>query len=216
MTDGAIGLEIHDLRFAYPGRPLWSGWGVRFRPGVSLIQGDDGVGKTTLLRVLAGALSGQGGHISLHLPHANAPLLAPSAAYRQHVAWTDPRQPDLPAQDGLTPESWLAAWPARRPAWSAKALQAHIDGWALAAHLGKPFHALSTGTQRKVFMAAALASGAAVTLIDEPTAGLDKPSITYLQSALDELAEQSERVVLVAHYEPLMGVRWRDVVVLPG
>ena len=43
---------------------------------------------------------------------------------------------------------------------------AHIADWSLEPHWHKPFLALSTGTQRKVFMAAALACGAPLLLTD--------------------------------------------------
>jgi ABC-type Mn2+/Zn2+ transport system ATPase subunit len=92
----------------------------------------------------------------------------------------------------------------------------HVAGFALAEHLAKPFHALSTGTRRKVCMAAALASGAPLTLIDDPIAGLDKPSVTYLAQALNSCADQPERAVVVAHHAPLPGVRWAHRVDLAG
>ena len=65
---------------------------------------------------------------------------------------------------------------------------------------------------RKVLMAGALASGAPLTLIDEPVAGLDKPSIQYLARALTSVAAQPGRLVVVAHYETLAGVPWGTVV----
>ena len=210
MTTAPLALQVQDLRFAHPGRPLWDGWSHRWSPGVSLVLGGDGAGKTTLLRLLAGAERAQGGRITLAGVDAGQ-----GAPYRALVAWTDPRQPGLPAQDGLTPARWWQTLPARYPGWRAADLQTHVDGWALAPHQDKPFHALSTGTQRKVFMAAALASGAPLTLIDEPDAGLDKASVAYLQQALDALADRTDRIVIVAHYAAWAGVRWQDVVQLP-
>ena len=208
-------LQVHGLHFAYPGRPLWAGWSHRWGPGVHAVVGGDGAGKTTLLRLLAGQERAQAGQITLQLRRDEAWLTAPDAAYRAQAAWIDPRQPDLPKQEGLTPAQWLATLPARFPRWRADALQAHVRGWALDAHLPKPFYALSTGTQRKVFMAALLASGAPLALIDEPVGGLDKPSIAYLRQALDALADGTDRAVIVAHYEALPGVNWRSVVTLP-
>ena len=61
-----------------------------------------------------------------------------------------------------------------------------------------------------------LASGAPLTLIDDPIAGLDKPSVTYLAQALNSCADQPERAVVVAHYAPLPGVRWAHRVDLAG
>ena len=86
----------------------------------------------------------------------------------------------------------------------------------MAEHWAKPFQALSTGTRRKVCMAAALASGGPLTLIDDPIAGLDKPSVTYLAQALNSCADQPERAVVVAHYAPLPGVRWAHRADLAG
>lgn len=215
MTPKLPQLRVQALDFAYPDRPLWSAWHAIFGPGVALAEGGDGAGKTSLLRLLAGQLKAQGGQIALQLAGTAPPLLAPGEAYRRQVAWFDPRQPALPNVGGLTPQAWLDALPARHPAWCAEALQAHVAGWALAPHLGKPFDALSTGTRRKVFMAAALASGAPLTLIDEPVSGLDRPSIAYLQQALDGLVGRPDRIVIVAHHEALPGVRWQDVVRWP-
>ncbi|QNP59370.1 ABC transporter ATP-binding protein [Paenacidovorax monticola] len=204
-------LQVHDLAFAHPGRPLWSGWSHEWSAGLGLVRGGDGSGKTTFLRLLAGQQRPERGRFVL----GGADLAGQPEAYRRQVFWMDPRAPSLPAREGLTPGQWLQSLPAAYPGWSGAALRSHADGWELAPHQDKPFHALSTGTQRKFFMAAALASGAPLTLIDEPVAGLDKPSIRYLQQALDALAGAQDRLVLVAHYEALPGVAWRSTLDLP-
>ncbi len=208
-------LHAQRLHFAHPGRALWADWSHSWAPGVHLVQGGDGAGKTTLLRLLAGELQAQQGQVVLHTIDAEAPVAPSNATYGAHVFWIDPRQPALPPREGLTPAQWLATLPERHAHWDGDALQTHLQGWAVAPHLDKPFFALSTGTQRKVFMAAALASGAPLTLIDEPVAGLDKPSITYLAEALGGIAEVPQRIVVVAHYEPLPNVRWQSMVELP-
>ena len=214
MSFDAPCLQVNDLHFAQPGRPLWAGWSAAWGAGVHALVGGDGAGKTTLLELLAGQLRPQRGAVLLRTTEAEASC-GPAGRSDARVFWTDPRRPDLPPPENLSPAQWLATLPARYPHWQADALAAHVDGWALAPHLDKPFHALSTGTQRKVFMAAALASGAPLTLIDEPVGGLDKPSIAYLQQALAALAAMPERVLIVAHYEALPGVDWHSVVHLP-
>ena len=60
-----------------------------------------------------------------------------------------------------------------------------------------------------------LASGAQLTLIDEPVAGLDRASIRYLCQALADTAQAPDRALVVAHYEALDGVPWRAVIELP-
>ena len=65
--------------------------------------------------------------------------------------------------------------------------------------------------KRKVQLAAALASGAPLTLNDEPEAALDWPSIRYLREALAPVAA-TDRVVVVGNYEDIDGVAWRQVI----
>ena len=207
MGGNAI-LQVRGLCFGYDGRPLFSHWGADVLPGVSLVLGGDGAGKTTLLRLLAGVQPVQAGRLMLN----GADAQAQTQAYRAQVCWMEPRSAGL---DALAPQAWFAQLPARHPRWSAEALQAHIEGFGLAPHLHKPMHQLSTGSQRKVLLAAGLASGAALTLLDEPVAGLDKPSILHLQRALADEAQRGGRAIVVAHYDRLAGVPWRDIFELP-
>lgn len=204
-------LQIRHLHFSHPQRPLWQGWSATVHAGATLLQGGEGSGKTTLLHLLAGALAPQQGTLVLQgIDRATDP-----AGYQQQVFWQDPRDHAL---HDTSARAWLASLPARWPAWDAPALAAHVQGWGLAPHLDKALRQLSSGSQRKLLMAAALASGAALTLIDEPIAGLDRPSIAYLQQALARAAQPSAgpRAIVVAHYEALEGVPWQQVLAWPG
>lgn len=201
-------LQISDLHFSHPQRSLWRGWNANLAAGATLLRGGDGSGKTTLLRLLAGDLARQQGRLVLQ----GVDSAADPAGYRQQVFWQDPRTHGL---HDISGQAWLAGLPARYPAWDAGALATHVQGWGLAVHLDKPLYQLSSGSQRKLLMAAALASGAALTLIDEPIAGLDRPSIAYLQQALASAAQSPRRAIVVAHYEALDGVPWQQVLDLP-
>lgn len=187
--------------------PVFSGFQARIGAGLVLVCRDESTGKTTLLRLLAGELTPQQGLLTLHGISAG-----PSReAYRPGV-------PCRPTFRGPRPtdRTGLAGRPGRGyPGWDAEALALHIQGFALAEHLDKTFYALSTGTRRKVCMAATLASQARLTLIDEPIAGLDKPSVVYLAQALGRSCQGAERAVMLAHYAPLPGVRWTQVLELP-
>ncbi len=201
-------LSVDDLHFAYLQAPVFSGFHMRLGAGLAWVCGDESTGKTTLLRLLAGELAPQQGRITL----LGTGAVAASDAYRAQVFHADPRSQAL---DPQTAQAWLDAQARRYPGWDAEALALHIQGFALAEHLDKTFYALSTGTRRKVCMAAALASQALLTLIDEPIAGLDKPSVAYLAQALGRSCQGAERAVVVAHYAPLPGVRWTQMLELP-
>ena len=207
MDDTTALWQGEGLHFAYPQRPLFADWSARLGTGATLVLGGESSGKTTLLRLMAGALPADGGRLVLRgTVLADAPV-----AYRQQVFWEDPRSDAI---DPLTVRAWLQSLPALHPAWDAQALTAHVAGFGLEPHLDKGFYMLSTGSRRKALMAAALASGAALTLIDEPVGGLDRPSVLYLQQALARHAHQP-RALVVAHYEALPGVPWAQVLELP-
>lgn len=198
------------LRHAPPGgtEPLFGGMDLRIGPGATLLRGGDGRGKTTLLRIIAGHLHPQEGRI------------APGA---RDVFWIDPR---ASGTDGggpgaqQTPAQWWAAQALGRPGWQAGALEDHIRGFGLAEHAGKRMEQLSTGTRRKVLLAAGFASGAALVLVDEPIAGLDRASIAYLRHCLCDAAAAASAwhgggsAVVVAHYDALGDVPWTQVVEL--
>lgn len=198
-------LQVDGLRFSYPECAVLDGLSLAWPAGLALVRGDESSGKTTLLRLLAGELAAQAGRILLQ---GTGPAETPKA-YAQKVFWADPRAGDL---DSFTARGWLEGLPTRYPLWDAAALAAHTEGFTLQEHLDKPFYALSTGSKRKVLMTGALASGAPLTLIDEPVGGLDKPSIRYLAQALASEASRQDRLTVVAHYEALADVPWGTVV----
>lgn len=202
-------LEVEGLAFAYPDCTVLDGWSATLSAGLALVCGDESSGKTTLMRLLAGELIPQRGRITLQ----GMGLRDACEARAQKVFWADPRSAEF---DALTARAWLGSLPARYPLWDRAALVVHVQGFSLEEHLDKPFYALSTGSKRKVLLAGALASGAPLTLIDEPVGGLDKPSVAYLGRALAQVAGEPGRVVLVAHYEALPGVPWNAVLKLPG
>lgn len=212
MNENAV-LQVDALTFAYPERAVLSQWSVSLPAGVTLVRGDESSGKTTVLRLLAGDLVPQSGRVLLHGQLMGAPSTrgghGATGEPLVSVFWVDPRSV---AMDALSARQWLDTLPARYPQWDATALDCHITGFTLAEHLDKPLYALSTGSKRKVFMAGALASGAPLTLMDEPLAGLDKPSVRYLVGALQALANPpvcsgpAARCVLVAHFEDLPGL----------
>ena len=202
MTDPAPALALEQLDLHWPHAPLFSALDWRAPAGAALVQGGPGSGKTTLLRLMAGALAPTRGRILLH-----------GAAVRAgEVFWAE--RDAAGADQTVVRDGWQAL-AGRYPGWDADALARHVQGFALEPHQGKAFFMLSTGTRRKAWLAAALASGAPLVLIDEPLAGLDMASARYLASAIAEAGQMPGRVVVVAHDAPLDGVPWAATLVLP-
>lgn len=195
--------HLQHLHFTYPGtpdQPVFTDFSANIPAGVTLVCGGDGCGKSTLLKFLAGALT----------PDAGDVLVAggDSAA----VFWLDPRTDAL---DQTTVAAYFAALPAQWPALDTAWLAELVEGLGLQPHMHKQLFMLSTGSKRKVFLAAALASGAALTLLDEPFAALDAPSIRCATQALNKVAAQPGRACVMADYVAPMGVALAGVIALP-
>lgn len=207
-------LKADALSFRYlppPAPLLFDKLPIHLLPGVTFVRGDESSGKTTLLRLLAGALTGAAPAADLQI---NGISLAENRpAYLQHVAWFDPHDA---ARDNHTARQIFNDFAARHPGFDADALQAHIDGLSLTPHLDKALYMLSSGTRRKVLMAAVLASGAAVSLLDQPFMALDRPSIDYLLQVLQHASRSPDRAWLLADYEAPEGVTLAGVVTLGG
>lgn len=189
-------MTVDGLDFDYPGQALFANWSCRLLPGVSLLKGDGGTGKTTLLRLLAGALPAKSGQLAI-----KGVAISNVAAYQRQVFWADPRSAEFDALDQITPLEYFKSLEPRYAGLQANLAPHLLDGLGLQEHTHKPFYMLSTGSKRKVLLAAAFASGAAVTLLDEPFAALDKPSISFVMGLLDEQTASRNRAWLVAHYD---------------
>ena len=199
-------LQADGLCFSYPQRALFTNWSARITPGLTLMRGDDGSGKTTLLRLLAGDLKADAGALTIN----GITLGAQPDEYRRQVFWHDPRSTQF---DQITVLDYFASLRDQYPALEAALLDELAEALGLTPHLAKPLYMLSTGSKRKVWLAAAFAAGAAVTLLDEPFAALDKGSINFVLDLLADAA-QSRRVWVMAHYEAPAGIGLAQVIEL--
>jgi len=189
-TSSAI-LQVHDLSFSYPGQPaLATGWCASVGEGVTLLHGDMGSGKSTLLRVIAGMLPASG-----RLTVAGARLDAEPEACKRNVFFCDPA---AEAFDQLTARACTAALSEGDAGFDAALWQALVEGFSLAPHIEKPMFMLSTGSKRKVGLAAALASGRPLVLLDEPEGALDARSIGCLWKTIESLAGRAGRAIVIA------------------
>lgn len=201
-------LQLQDLSFAYPAQPaLASHWSVSIGAGVTLLHGDTGSGKSTLLRVLAGTVPASG-----RLILGGVRLDDDPGAYRRQLFFCDPA---TDAFDQLTARQCTASLTADDTHFGARQWSALVDGFALTPHLDKPLYMLSTGSKRKVLLAAALASGRALVLLDEPTGGLDAASVRCLWQALARLAQHADRAIVIASAERIDQIPLAGTLELP-
>lgn len=189
--------HIQALGFSYGSHRLFDGLTATIHTGVTLIQGGDGRGKTTLMRLLAGELKPDSGHIDLG---SNSP---------SQLFWLDPR---TEAFDQVAASDFFSQQRVLYPRFDDAMLASLVTGLDLESHIHKKLFMLSTGSKRKVLMAAALASGAPLTLLDMPFAAIDKPSMDFLLGQFRVAAGSSDRAIVVADYEPPDSVQLAGVV----
>jgi ABC-type multidrug transport system ATPase subunit len=189
-------LQVQDLSFSYPGRPVFTGWSADFGAGLTWVRGSNGTGKSTLLKLLAGALPPLAGRIQVRgIEQGAAPL-----DYRREVFWCGPAGI---AFDHLRPLEYFAFLLSLYPRFDSAAAQVAAADLGLAPFLGKRLRELSTGTQRKVWLAAAFAAGTAVVLLDEPLNALDMASVRTVRARLLGCAQDGTAAWVVVSHEGL-------------
>ncbi len=163
--------------------PLLQWQGLSILPGLNAVTGDEGSGKTRLLRELADSTA--------------------------DGLWLDLR---LPEHEEDTPEKVWATCQAQHPKWNAALQDDLTDALQLQDHLGKKLFMLSAGSRRKVALVGLLASGATLTCIDQPYAALDLASVRVIREFLSDMADHPARAWVVADYEADEALAWRSVV----
>lgn len=157
-------------------------------PGLHVLLGPTGVGKTTLLRVLAGQLAPLTGEVTVD---GTAVVEAPLAARRRlgyvpqdiglpHELTLHEYLTELPALDGVAAHARNAAAAAARAATAV-----HLDSV-----LHRRLRHFSGGMQRRALLAQALSRQPRVLLADEPTAGLDPEEQVAVAALLRSVAQR--------------------------
>ena len=188
-------LRVENLEFVYSDKPIFRAWSHNFPAGLTWIQGANGTGKSTLLRLLAGSLTPRAGSIiASHIDAGKEPIL-----YRREVSW---HSADAISFDHLTPYEYLGFFSGLYPKFSHKMANALVYSLGLSPFLSTCIKALSTGNQKKVNLAAVLAARTSIILLDEPLANLDETAATVMRTCLEEASRQRKRVWLIASHEP--------------
>ena len=166
---------------------------------ITAIVGPNGAGKTTLLRALAGLLAYEGSARC-----EGEEIASWSASQRaQRLAYV-PQRSRLSARLSVV-EVVMQGRFAQRPGFFAprrndRARAEEALERVGAAHLSsRSYPELSGGEQRLTLIARALATGARVLLLDEPTASLDIAHCLSLFERLEALSEQGQCIVCVLH-----------------
>ena len=142
-----------------------------------MLVGGNGSGKSTLLRLLAGLLEPSSGSIALQ--------------GRAALVFQNPDHQLLLPSCGSDLDLWLPAGLDR--AERRERVYRALDQVGLAGFTNRPIHTLSGGQKQRLAIAGALASGAGLLLLDEPTALLDPSSQAEILTLLRELTHRNDK-----------------------
>jgi len=189
-------LQARELSCVRGERQLFSNLNLRVVSGNCLhVRGENGVGKTSLLRLLTGLSKPEVGQV---LWDEQSIAIDPLSYHREllFLGHRDALKEDLTALENLLMYAALD----NMPLSTEKALSA-LWRFGLRGREHLPVNCLSAGQKRRVLMARMSTRGASLWILDEPFNALDINAVQELQNLMVEHLDQGGLVVFTSHQE---------------
>ena len=196
VTGLSYALELKNISFAYQVQSVINNLNLSFSNGeIVALTGPNGVGKTTLLRIIAGLKSESEGEIYWQGQPADVLV----RRFLCHWISTEfPLKRKLSVEENLKFIMALktGAFQDRTKIRDALAMM-NID-----LLMNKRIDTLSAGQMSRVFLASLLLDQRPVWLLDEPNTALDNSGRTILNSLIRKTAKKHNTIVILATHEP--------------
>lgn len=192
-------LSIESLRVNYG--PLKALTGVTFalEPGrVCGVVGMNGSGKSTLIKAIVGTVRSSG-DIAVYGESARAARRDGLIGYVPQNEGVDWDFPLNVADVVMMGRYGRMRWTRRPRPDDVEAVDRALDMVGVPDLRDRQIGALSGGQRKRVFIARAIAQGARLLLMDEPFAGVDKPSETAIVSLVRKLAAGGAAILVATH-----------------
>lgn len=208
-----VAARLSNVGFDYGKRRAVDGVSVDICPGITGLLGLNGVGKTTLLRMLATVTTPTTGDLEiLGVDSASRDLtkVRRRIGYLpQHTAWTA----SLRVRELLELFAWMRHMPRREV--RAKVDRA-LDRANLVPLADRRLGSLSGGEHRRTMLAQALLADSGLLVLDEPTAGLDPRQRVDIRRLLVDVAQETATIISTHLLEDVSTVADRLLVLSAG
>jgi ABC-2 type transport system ATP-binding protein len=184
-------LLCHDISKTFGHRKVLDRVSHSFDLGIHAIQGPNGIGKSTLLSILAGVQPPDSGSVAID----GQDLLKSPLRARQQLAYVPDDCPIYPFMNGRDFLDLVAH--AKRTQVDAHT-ETLVDRLGLREHLFTRFGQMSLGTQKKMLLAAAWIGRPTVVVMDEPSNAVDQATRDVLIEELSALRKTTV-VVISSH-----------------
>jgi heme exporter protein A len=194
MADAAALLAARGLCLSRGGRELFRDLSFEIMPGrLVQIEGENGAGKTSLLRVLAGlSRYGFDGTVSSE----GIPIFDSRSRFHQRMLYLG----HLGGIKGLlSPRENLRWHVSGHAEFSNEAIDYALDCVGLYGYEDVPSHTLSAGQQRRVNLARLYLVDCPLWLLDEPFTAIDRAGVLALEELLVRHAGEGGAVLFTSH-----------------
>ena len=187
-------LTVSHLSCSRGNKPLFADVSFELQPGQALhLEGDNGVGKTSLLRMVCGLSPADAGEVRWQ----GQRIQDSAAAFRSALFYLGhglSLKEELSALENLLSDAAVAG----RALTAAQAMQA-LARMGLRGREHLPLRVMSQGQKRRTALARLLASQAPLWVLDEPFVALDARAVDGLRGLLAEHVAQGGMVLLTSH-----------------
>jgi heme exporter protein A len=198
-------LSVSNLSCVRADHTLFRGVGFELAPGECLhLEGGNGVGKTSLLRILAGFSPAAQGEVRWQgqVLGSSACRLAQDLLYLGHQLAL---KEELNALENLQAGAAIAGIPVARD----RALAA-LQRLGLGSRAALPVRVLSQGQKRRVALARLVLQTQPLWLLDEPFVALDGPAQSLVAGFMDAHLARGGMVLFTSHQPVDIGGRSRS------
>ncbi|MGE5345066.1 MAG: metal ABC transporter ATP-binding protein [Acidithiobacillales bacterium] len=200
----SVGIRFEGIAASLGGRPVLQDVSFAVLPAArTALVGPNGGGKTTLVRILVGALAAVSGRV-VFVDESGREVPRPRIGYLSQRSTLSAQAPvsgvDLVALS-LDPRAGFGRHVEARREARAALLRAGLPDETLDRPVGK----LSGGQRQRVLLARALAGSPAILVLDEPDTALDAKGLMTLRRVIAEEAGAGRTILFVSHDTDAMG-----------